>query len=74
MLGDDHQVFIWEVDQIRQFQDVQQHRPPPGGHKVIHEPYRAANVGGEANQLSWSSANPDWVAVGFGRTIQALRL
>ncbi|KAF9978456.1 ddb1 and cul4 associated factor 7 [Actinomortierella ambigua] len=42
--------------------------------KIMPEPFRAANVGGEVNQICWSTASPDWVAVGFGRTIQALRL
>ncbi|KAF9284788.1 ddb1 and cul4 associated factor 7 [Mortierella alpina] len=47
---------------------------PAASTRVLHEPFRAANVGGEVNQVSWSSASPDWVAVGFGRTVQALRL
>ncbi|KAG0196977.1 ddb1 and cul4 associated factor 7 [Mortierella sp. GBA30] len=47
---------------------------PSPSTRVLHEPFRAANVGGEVNQVSWSSASPDWVAVGFGRTVQALRL
>ncbi|KAF9570685.1 hypothetical protein BGW38_008715, partial [Lunasporangiospora selenospora] len=42
--------------------------------RTLHEPFRAANVGGEVNQLAWSSASPEWIAVGFGRTVQALRL
>ncbi|GJJ74532.1 DDB1- and CUL4-associated factor 7 [Entomortierella parvispora] len=90
--SDDHQVFIWEVNQMRQDRgdDVDQvHRhqhsksrsggsssshPPAASTNILHEPFRAANVGGEVNQLSWSSASPDWIAVGFGRTVQALRL
>ncbi|KAF9187253.1 ddb1 and cul4 associated factor 7 [Haplosporangium sp. Z 767] len=47
---------------------------PSATTRVLREPFRAANVGGEVNQVAWSSASPDWVAVGFGRTVQALRL
>ncbi|KAG0254185.1 ddb1 and cul4 associated factor 7 [Mortierella polycephala] len=47
---------------------------PSATTRVLNEPFRAANVGGEVNQVAWSSASPDWVAVGFGRTVQALRL
>ncbi|KAG0344040.1 ddb1 and cul4 associated factor 7 [Podila humilis] len=77
--SDDHQVFIWEVSQMRNERgdDLQQTRAPRSpatGTRILHEPFRAANVGGEVNQLAWSSASPDWIAVGFGRTVQALRL
>ncbi|KAI1315921.1 ddb1 and cul4 associated factor 7 [Mortierella claussenii] len=98
--SDDHQVFIWEVNQMRgdRSEDLnhQQHAQhgkapsasssgsssttnpksplPASSTRVLHEPFRAANVGGEVNQIAWSSASPDWVAVGFGRTVQALRL
>ncbi|KAG0024732.1 ddb1 and cul4 associated factor 7 [Entomortierella chlamydospora] len=88
--SDDHQVFIWEVNQMRndRGEDHHHHKSSSAGGsstntkssapastiRVLHEPYRAANVGGEVNQISWSSASPDWVAVGFGRTVQALRL
>lgn len=33
--------------------------------------YKAAN---EICQLSWSCKCPDWVAIGFGNTVQALRV
>ncbi|KAF8925672.1 ddb1 and cul4 associated factor 7 [Dissophora ornata] len=94
--SDDHQVFIWEVNQTKNEKgaDVDQHHHhhhgkststssnsanpkspvPASTTRVMHEPFRAANVGGEVNQIAWSSASPDWVAVGFGRTVQALRL
>ncbi|KAF9434283.1 ddb1 and cul4 associated factor 7 [Entomortierella beljakovae] len=89
--SDDHQVFIWEVNQLRgdrkEEPDHLHHSRstsgstvnsktsvPPSTTRVLNEPYRAANVGGEVNQIAWSSASPDWVAVGFGRTVQALRL
>ncbi|KAG0367003.1 ddb1 and cul4 associated factor 7 [Gamsiella multidivaricata] len=90
--SDDHQVFIWEVNQMRHDRG-EDHRNvhhtkagtaggagnskspvPSSSTRVLHEPFRAANVGGEVNQIAWSSASPDWVAVGFGRTVQALRL
>ncbi|KAF9114291.1 ddb1 and cul4 associated factor 7 [Mortierella sp. AM989] len=90
--SDDHQVLIWEVNQMRsdRGEDTDRHHAkstsasgsgantkssvPTSTTRVLHEPYRAANVGGEVNQIAWSSASPDWVAVGFGRTVQALRL
>ncbi|KAF9157585.1 ddb1 and cul4 associated factor 7 [Actinomortierella ambigua] len=116
--SDDHQVFIWEINSLRQSRHEGDHHRlqesaegggvggggSGAGHngshkaslstsstsssshhhhhhhsnsnqtKTVPEPFRAANVGGEVNQICWSSASPDWVAVGFGRTIQALRL
>jgi len=33
--------------------------------------YKAAN---EICQLSWSCKCPEWVAIGFGNTVQALRV
>ncbi|KAF9103998.1 ddb1 and cul4 associated factor 7 [Mortierella sp. GBA35] len=85
--SDDHQVFIWEVNPSRRDRDeLDFHHSkssstsntkspiPSPSTRVLHEPFRAANVGGEVNQLAWSSASPDWIAVGFGRTVQALRL
>ncbi|KAG0329032.1 ddb1 and cul4 associated factor 7 [Dissophora globulifera] len=100
--SDDHQVFIWEVNQMQRDRGDEighhhhhqhhQHHAKSGSNssnnggnpkspvpsalstRVLHEPYRAANVGGEVNQIAWSSASPEWVAVGFGRTVQALRL
>ncbi|KAG0050482.1 ddb1 and cul4 associated factor 7 [Gryganskiella cystojenkinii] len=97
--SDDHQVFIWEVNQMRHDREDSEHshrhhhsksssgggaersgsssssgHPPAPTTNILNEPFRAANVGGEVNQLSWSSASPDWIAVGFGRTVQALRL
>src|SRR5690554_3735928 len=88
IIGDDHQVFIWEVGQSRHHGDGDHdhhHRHhhakspsnpsnkgavPSATTRVLNEPFRAANVGGEVNQVAWSSASPDWVAVGFGRTVQ----
>ena len=38
------------------------------------DPILAYNAGQEINQLQWSSAEPDWVAICFGNSTQILRV
>jgi WD repeat-containing protein 68 len=51
-------------------------QPPGGGGDAGAglDPILAYNAGAEINQLQWSSAQPDWVAVCFGNKAQILRV
>lgn len=58
---------------------VQQHRsatacwPMTAG--CIHaDPVLAYGAGAEVNQLQWSTAQPDWVAICFANNTQILRV
>jgi hypothetical protein len=53
--GDDSQALIWDLSPI----------PKP-----IEDPILAYTAEGEINQLRWSSAQPDWVAIAFDSSLQ----
>eukprot|EP00824_Muranothrix_gubernata_P014288 TRINITY_DN29620_c0_g1_i1.p1 TRINITY_DN29620_c0_g1~~TRINITY_DN29620_c0_g1_i1.p1 ORF type:complete len:386 (-),score=79.33 TRINITY_DN29620_c0_g1_i1:72-1070(-) len=57
--GDDSQALIWDLSQM----------PKP-----IDDPILAYTAEAEVNQLQWSSAQPDWVAIAFGTKLQILRV
>ena len=38
------------------------------------DPILAYTAGAEINQLQWSSAQPDWIAVCFSNKLQILRV
>jgi WD repeat-containing protein 68 len=57
--GDDSQALIWDLHTL----------PRP-----IEDPILAYKARGPVNQLQWSMAQPDWVAIGFGQTMQILRV
>ena len=57
--GDDSKALIWDLSHI----------PKP-----IEDPILAYGAEGEINQLKWSAAQPDWVAIAFGKRIQILRV
>ena len=57
--GDDTQALIWDL------------APMP---KPIDDPILAYNAEAEINQLQWSAATPDWVAIAFDKKIQILRV
>ena len=42
--------------------------------KIIEEPILAYAAGGEINQVQWSSAYEDWVAIDFDDCVQVLRV
>ncbi|KAJ3216086.1 ddb1 and cul4 associated factor 7 [Dinochytrium kinnereticum] len=58
--GDDRQALIWDISQMAK-------------HRSMHEPILAYSAAEEINQLTWSSANSEWVAISFANTIQALK-
>ncbi|KAG0746690.1 hypothetical protein G6F57_009560 [Rhizopus arrhizus] len=75
--GDDSQVLVWNINQPdnnnRNYyanQPRYNHQPP----RVIQDPLLAYVADAEVNSLTWSKSCPDWIGVGFGKTIQALRV
>ncbi|CAG8536572.1 5298_t:CDS:2 [Racocetra fulgida] len=64
--GDDSQVLVWNINGV-QMGGV-------GGKPYNNDPILSYKADSEISQLSWSSRYPDWVAIGFGNTVQALRM
>eukprot|EP00741_Cyanophora_paradoxa_P018378 tig00000204_g17745.t1 len=57
--ADDSQALIWDLSQM----------PKP-----IEDPILAYKAEAEINQLQWSAAQPDWVAIAFSNKLQILRV
>ncbi|KXZ45355.1 hypothetical protein GPECTOR_55g261 [Gonium pectorale] len=71
--GDDSQALIWDVSPVGG--GGGQGGPGGGsGGDVSLDPILAYGAQSEVNQLQWSSAQPDWVAVCFGNKTQILRV
>ncbi|CAG8696779.1 1583_t:CDS:2 [Gigaspora margarita] len=64
--GDDSQVLVWNINGV-QMGGV-------GAKPYNNDPILSYKADNEISQLSWSSRYPDWVAIGFGNTVQALRM
>ncbi|KAI9013377.1 WD40-repeat-containing domain protein [Phycomyces nitens] len=70
--GDDAQVLVWDTQSST--------AAPVDGtgnidrpmSRIIQDPVLAYTAESEVHSLSWSQSMPMWIAVGFGRTIQAL--
>ena len=60
--GDDNQALIWDLSSMNQ--------PLDGS----LDPILAYHAGAEINNLQWSSAQPDWVAIAFANNVQILRV
>ncbi|KAI5657505.1 hypothetical protein M9H77_26298 [Catharanthus roseus] len=58
--GDDGQALIWEL-------------PTVAGPNGI-DPMSMYSAGSEINQLQWSAAQPDWIAIAFSNKLQLLRV
>ncbi|KAL1925086.1 uncharacterized protein VTP21DRAFT_4740 [Calcarisporiella thermophila] len=64
--GDDSQVLVW---------DIHDQTPAPNAPSVkLYHPILAYTADAEVSQLCWSVAIPDWIVVGFGRSMQALKI
>lgn len=57
--SDDRQALIWDIHKMS---------------KVIEEPILAYAAEGEINQVQWSGAYGDWVAITFNDSLQILRV
>ncbi|ORY01560.1 WD40 repeat-like protein [Basidiobolus meristosporus CBS 931.73] len=62
--GDDREVLVWDLRQLSAS------RPA----KSLQDPLLSYTAEAEVNQLSWSPIMSEWIAVGFGKTVQALRI
>ncbi|EYU45319.1 hypothetical protein MIMGU_mgv1a0215352mg, partial [Erythranthe guttata] len=58
--GDDGQALLWEL-------------PTVAGPNGI-DPMLVYSAGSEINQLQWSPAQPDWIAIAFGNKMQMLKV
>ncbi|KAG2223220.1 hypothetical protein INT45_006101 [Circinella minor] len=58
----------------RQQQYYQQQRYSQHTPRSIQDPILAYSAGSEVSSLAWSKGVPDWIGIGFGRTVQALRV
>ncbi|KAI9313914.1 WD40-repeat-containing domain protein [Dichotomocladium elegans] len=80
--GEDGQVLVWDINnradqqQNRQsyYQQQQQQRYNQQAPRSIQDPILAYSAASEVNSLCWSKGMPDWIGIGFGRTVQALRV
>lgn len=75
--GDDSQVLVWNINQPANdnrsyYQNTQRYSHQPS--RSIQDPLLAYVADAEVNSIAWSKAAPDWISIGFGRTIQALRV
>ncbi|ORE11513.1 WD40 repeat-like protein [Rhizopus microsporus var. microsporus] len=68
--GDDSQVLVWNINQNEPRNSYYNHQPP----RTIQDPLLAYVADAEVNSLTWSKSCPDWIGVGFGKTVQALRV
>ncbi|OBZ87289.1 DDB1- and CUL4-associated factor 7 [Choanephora cucurbitarum] len=74
--GDDSQVLVWNINQAshdRPYyqQNTQRYSHPP---RSVQDPLLAYIADAEVNSITWSKSAPDWIGIGFGKTIQALRV
>ncbi|KAL0075299.1 WD40-repeat-containing domain protein [Phycomyces blakesleeanus] len=70
--GDDSQVLVWDTRSTIKTpigENSSMERPIP---HIIQDPVLAYTAESAVHSLSWSQSMPAWIAVGFGRTIQAL--
>ena len=64
--GDDHQALLWDLGDIS---------APSAGPRACASPPTVAFAADQCiNQLKWSSLQPDWVALCYGRTTQILKV
>ncbi|KAH9521669.1 DDB1 and CUL4 associated factor wap [Dermatophagoides farinae] len=57
--GDDHQALIWDLQQLP---------------RTIEDPILAYQADGEINQIQWSLAQPDWIAICYNNCLEILRV
>ncbi|KAI7852693.1 WD40-repeat-containing domain protein [Circinella umbellata] len=72
--GDDAQVLVWDINSQQQQQ--QYRRPPrqPQTQNIVQSPSLRYVADSEVKSLSWNQSLPMWIGIGFGKTVQALRV
>ncbi len=58
-LADDRKALIWDIQSIP---------------KTSATPVLAYEAAGPVNQIQWSGANPNWVAITYDHTLEILRV
>jgi len=66
-VADDAHALIWDLAGLPMVAG----QPPLG---AAIDPFLSYNAGAEVNQLQWSAAHPEWVAICFGNKTQVLRV
>ncbi|KAI9300273.1 WD40-repeat-containing domain protein [Cunninghamella echinulata] len=77
--GDDSQVLVWDINNKAPSNENQNNGYGRSSRHVkekqsVQGPILRYVADSEINSLSWSQSLPVWVAVGFGRTVQALHV
>jgi WD repeat-containing protein 68 len=77
--GDDCQVLVWDLrpsgsNATLSASASSRAKSAPVGLGTKRDPAYAYTAHYEVNQVAWSSPMPEWIAVSFGKSIQALRL
>ncbi|KAK4337272.1 hypothetical protein RND71_043270 [Anisodus tanguticus] len=57
--GEDGQALIWDLSRVP---------------AAIEEPILAYGAAGEINQVQWSAAHPDWIAICYNNTLEILKV
>ncbi|KAI8987816.1 WD40-repeat-containing domain protein [Mycotypha africana] len=68
--GDDSQVLVWNINN----QNGNNNQQPMTAPRSITDPTLAYVADAEVNAITWSRSAPEWIGIGFGKTIQALRV
>ena len=58
-VADDNQALIWDLQQLP---------------RTIEDPILAYNASAEINQIHWSTAQPDWIAICYNNFLEILRV
>lgn len=60
--GDDSKTLIWDISSYRPFS------------QEAVSPCLAYDAGGPINQVDWSTVDPSWIAINYGKTLEVLRV
>ncbi|KAI9230243.1 MAG: WD40-repeat-containing domain protein [Piptocephalis tieghemiana] len=74
--GDDSQVLVWDIRQRECHPGTSpmgRAKSAPVGLGSVRDPSLAYTAAGEVNQAVWSAAQSEWIAIAFGRCVQALK-
>ncbi|KAI8140384.1 WD40-repeat-containing domain protein [Fennellomyces sp. T-0311] len=71
--GDDAQVLVWDINSQQQtHRRPSQRQPQP--QNIVQSPSLRYVADSEVKSLSWNQSLPMWIGIGFGKTVQALRV
>lgn len=70
--GDDRQALIWDLSQAKEMYSSSSGSMGPNN--SLADPILAYDAGAAINQLHWSLANPEWIAICMANKAQVLRV